>query len=322
MADAHIHSDGSDGHSHAHGHGHSHAPADFGRAFAIGTALNIGFVIVEAVYGFTSGSTALLADAGHNLSDVAGLLIAWGAAALGKRRPGGRYTYGYRSSSILAALANALLLLIAITVIAVEAIDRFAQPAPVAGKTVMIVAAIGIVVNTATALLFVSGRKGDLNIRGAYLHMAADAGVSAGVVLAGLAIVMTGWSWIDPVTSLVIVAIIAISTWGLLRRSVDMALHAAPPEIDPAAITDFLRAQDGVTDLHDLHVWPMSTTETAMTVHLLVPGGYPGDAFSAGIADTVRHRFGIGHTTIQIETDPAAPCALACSPAGGTSARS
>ncbi|CAM3277673.1 Co/Zn/Cd cation transporter, CDF family [Sphingomonas antarctica] len=253
---------------------------------------------------------ALLADAGHNLSDVAGLLIAWGAATLARRRPSGRYTYGLRSSSILAALANAVLLLVAISVIAIEAIRRFAEPSPVAGTTVMIVAGIGILVNTATALLFMRGRKGDLNIRGAFLHMAADAAVSAGVVLADLAIVLTGRTWIDPVTSLVIVAVVAFGTWGLLRDSVNLSLQAAPSGLDPADIDAFLREQSGVTNVHDLHVWPLSTTETALTVHLLVPGGYPGDAFVAGLAQALEHRFAIHHATIQVETDAAVTCAL------------
>ena len=303
------HGHGNDGHAHG-GHGHSHAPASFGRAFAIGTALNVGFVVVEATYGLIAGSVALLADAGHNLSDVLGLLIAWGAATLARRSPKGRYTYGLRSSSILAALLNALLLLVAIGVIAVEAIRRFAEPSPVAGTTVMIVAAVGIVVNGVTALLFMSGRKGDLNIRGAFLHMAADAGVSAGVVLAGLAITLTGVTWIDPVTSLVIVAVVAISTWGLLRDSVNMSLQAAPPGVDPARIGAFLRKQRGVKDVHDLHVWPLSTTETALTVHLLVPDGYPGDAFTSQLAAALKERFEIDHATIQIETDPDADCPL------------
>jgi cobalt-zinc-cadmium efflux system protein len=219
------HSRGSD-HEHSHGPGHSHAPASFGRAFAVGTALNLGFVVVEATYGVIAGSMALLADAGHNLSDVLGLLIAWGAASLAARKPSGRYTYGLRSSSILAAFLNALLLLVAIAVIAVEAVRRFSEPAPVAGTTVMIVAAVGILINGITALMFMSGRKGDLNVRGAYLHMVADAAVSAGVVVAGFAILKTGFSWIDPVVSLVIVAVIAIGTWGLLRDSVNMSLHA------------------------------------------------------------------------------------------------
>ncbi len=307
----HDHADAGEAHGHAHhGHGHAHEPADFGRAFAIGTALNVAFVIVEATYGFIAGSMALLADAGHNLSDVLGLLIAWGAATLAKRKPGGRYTYGLRSSSILAAFLNALLLLVAIALIAIEAVRRFAEPAPVAGQTVMIVAAIGIAINTATALLFMRGRKGDLNIRGAFLHMAADAAVSAGVVAAGLAIVLTGRSWIDPVTSLVIVAVIAIGTWGLLRDSINMSLQAAPAGVDPARIGAFLRKQRGVKGVHDLHVWPLSTTETALTAHLLIPEGYPGDAFTTALAAALKERFGIDHATIQIETDPTAPCGL------------
>lgn len=297
-------------HDHAHAHAHSHAPRDFGRAFAIGTALNLGFVVVEAVYGVLAGSMALLADAGHNASDVLGLLIAWAAATLGRRAPKGRYTYGFRSSTILAALVNALLLIIAIVVIAGEAIRRFGDPAPVAGDTVMVVAGIGIVVNTATALMFMARRRQDININGAFLHMAADAAVSAGVVVAGFLILRTGARWIDPVTSLVIVAVIAASTWGLLRDSVAMSLHAAPAGVDPEAIADFLRAESGVEDIHDLHVWPMSTTETALTVHLLVPGGYPGDAFTANLAATLKQRFDIDHTTIQIETDSSTPCEL------------
>jgi cobalt-zinc-cadmium efflux system protein len=309
-ADHHAHAEGQD-HNHDHGgHGHSHAPKSFGKAFAIGTALNLGFVIIEAGYGIAAGSMALLADAGHNLSDVLGLLIAWGAATLGRRSPKGRYTYGFRSSSILAAFLNALLLIVAIVVIAVEAVRRFSEPAPVAGGTVMIVAAIGIVINTATALLFMSGRKGDLNIRGAFLHMAADAAVSAGVVVAGFIIVKTGLAWIDPVTSLIIVAVIAIGTWGLLRDSVNMSLHAAPPGLDPEEIGAFLRAQDGVQEIHDLHIWPMSTTETALTVHLLVPAGYPGDAYTARLAAGLKEKFRVDHATIQIETDPATPCEL------------
>lgn len=298
-------------HDHDHaGHGHSHAPASFGRAFAIGTALNIGFVAVEAVYGILADSMALLADAGHNLSDVLGLVIAWGAATLAKRLPTARYTYGLRSSSILAAFLNALLLLVAIAVIAVEAIRRFSEPAPVAGTTVMIVAAIGIVINGVTAWLFASGRKGDLNVRGAFLHMAADAAVSAGVVVAGFVISRTGWAWIDPVTSLVIVAVIAIGTWGLLRDSVNMSLQATPPGLDTEDVADFLRQRPGVAAIHDLHIWPLSTTETALTVHLLVPSGYPGDAYTTDLGAALHQRFGIDHATVQIETDAGTPCRL------------
>lgn len=299
------------GHGSAHGHaGHAHAPKDFGLAFAVGVTLNFGFVLVEAIYGLLSNSMALLADAGHNFSDVLGLLIAWGATILAKRKPGGRYTYGLRSSSIVAALFNALLLLIAIVVIAYEALGRLALPEPVAGSTVITVAAIGIVINTATALLFMRGSKNDINIRGAFLHMAADAAVSAGVVVAGFVILATGWLWIDAAVSLVIVTVIAIGTWGLLRDSVNMSLHASPSGIDPDEVAKFLRQRPGVSDLHDLHIWPMSTTETALTVHLILPGGYPGDGFAHGIAADLQARFAIDHTTIQIEIEAGTDCKL------------
>jgi len=303
--------DHSSDHGGGHGHaGHAHAPKDFGRAFAVGITLNFGFVVIEAVYGLLSNSMALLADAGHNFSDVLGLLIAWGAATLSKRKPGGRYTYGLRSSSIVAALINALLLLIAIVVIAYEALGRIAAPQPIAGQTVIIVAAIGIAINTLTALMFMRGSKDDINIRGAFLHMAADAAVSAGVVIAGFVILSTGWLWLDPAVSLVIVAVIAVGTWGLLRDSVDMSLHASPAGIDPEQVAAFLQGRAGVAGLHDLHIWPMSTTETALTAHLMVPGGYPGDAFVHGIADDLQSRFGIGHATIQIETGAGDECKL------------
>lgn len=314
MADAQAHNhaghDHGDHAGHSHGRGHSHAPKDFGLAFAIGVSLNMGFVVVEAVYGLLSNSMALLADAGHNFSDVLGLVIAWVATILAKRKPGGRYSYGLRSSSIVAALINALFLVVAISIIAFEAIGRFSEPAPVAGKTVIIVAAIGIVINTVTALMFMRGSKGDINIRGAFLHMAADAAVSAGVVIAGFVILATGWSWIDPAVSLVIVAVIAVGTWGLLKDSVNMSLHAIPPGIDQGAVSDFLKATPGVAAIHDLHIWSMSTTETALTAHLVVPAGYPGDAFTADLARELKSRFSIDHPTIQIETSAADDCAL------------
>lgn len=309
-ADSHDHGEG---HGHSHkggGHGHAHAPKDFGLAFAVGTSLNFGFVLVEATYGYLSNSMALLADAGHNFSDVLGLLIAWGATILAKRKPGGRYSYGLRSSSIVAALINALFLLVAITVIAVEAVQRFYEPASVAGRTVIIVAAIGIVINTVTALMFMRGSKGDINIRGAFLHMAADAAVSAGVVIAGFVILATGWSWIDPAVSLAIVAVIAVGTWGLLRDSVNLSLHAIPSGIDPDVVASFLTSTPGVVAIHDLHIWAMSTTHTALTVHLVIPGGYPGDAFTAGLARELKTKFSIDHSTMQIETDAAAGCEL------------
>jgi cobalt-zinc-cadmium efflux system protein len=294
----HAHDDAHAGHSHA---GHSHVPASFGRAFAIGTALNVAFVVVETVFGLRANSVALLADAGHNLSDVLGLLIAWGASVLATRGPTARHTYGLRSSSILAALVNAVVLLIAVGGIAWEAIERIPHPEAIATRTVVWVAAAGILVNGATAMLFMSGRKHDLNIRGAYMHMAADAGVSAGVVVAGLAIAATGWYWLDPVMSLVIAAIIAITTWGLLRDSVNLALDAVPSHVDPAAVDTFLRTLPGVTGVHDLHIWGMSTTDVALTAHLIRPDIGDDDALLVHAAHELQHRFGIAHTTIQIE---------------------
>lgn len=288
-------------HHHGHDHAHSHAPADFGRAFAIGIILNTAFVIVEATYGFLSGSMALVADAGHNLSDVLALLLAWGASVAAKRAPTHRFTYGYKSSTILAALANAGLLLFAIGAILFETLHRITDPAPVEGITVVIVASIGIVINTFTALLFMKGSKDDLNIRGAYLHMAADALVSAGVVIAGIAIIWTGASWIDPATSLVIVAIIAWGTWGLLKDSVKMGLLGVPEGISESGVRDYLTGLTGVEAVHDLHIWPMSTTETALTAHLVMPAGHPGDTFLHDIASELDHHHSIGHATIQIE---------------------
>lgn len=297
---------------HGHGHGHSHAPASFGRAFAIGIALNLGFVVVEGTYGIISGSMALVADAGHNLSDVLGLVIAWGATILTARPPSARFTYGFKSSSILAALVNASLLFIALGAIMVETIRRLIDPPPVDGGPVMIVAGIGIVINTITALLFMRGRAHDINIRGAYLHMAADAAVSAGVVVAGLLITVTGARWIDPVTSLVIVGVIAIGTWSLLKDSLRMGLHAVPSGINERKVRTFLHDQPGVTGVHDLHIWPMSTTETALTAHIVIPAGHPGDHFLHELAHELEHEFGIGHATVQIETAPEPACHLEC----------
>ena len=302
-------------HSHSHdahdqGHPHSHLPRSFGKAFAIGTALNVGFVVLEALFGFLSNSTALLADAGHNLSDVFGLTVAWVASALAQRAPTARFTYGLRSSSILAALFNAMFLLTAVGAIAWEAIQRVAHPEPVAGKTVMIVAAVGILINGATAWMFAPGRKGDINIRGAFLHMAADAAVSAGVVIAGGLILLTGRNWIDPAVSLAICVVIMWSTWGLLKDSVRMSLSAVPEGVDPAEVRRFLNQRPGVDELHDLHVWPMSTTETALTCHLVMPTGHPGDTFLMETAHELERRFGIGHSTIQIEISRDTACKL------------
>ncbi len=310
---AHNHSHDHDhgGHSHSGGHDHHGDPNNHGRAFVIAIALNIVFVVVEFAYGLTANSTALMADAGHNLSDVLGLLLAWGAAILARKAPSERYTYGLRSTSILAALANAMFLLVACGAIAWEAVQRFSQPPVVAGWTVTLVAGMGVVINGLSAWLFVKGSKGDLNIRGAYLHMAADAGVSLGVVVAGVAMMLTGWYWLDPVMSLLIVAVIVIGTWRLLRESVQLALSAVPTHIDVSAVETYLRQCPGVTDIHDLHIWGMSTTESALTVHLVMPEGYPGDAFMDDFMRTLKERFSVQHSTLQVEqgtTDHA--CAL------------
>jgi len=296
------HSHSHHGHDHGHGHGHSHAPADFGSAFAIGIVLNTGFVIVEAVFGFISGSMALVADAGHNLSDVLGLVIAWGASIAAKKPPSARFTYGLKSSTILAAFANAMLLLVAIGAILFETVHRFFEPVEPQGMTMVWVAGVGIVINTATALLFMRGRKHDLNIRGAFLHMAADALVSAGVVIAGVAILLTDLVVIDPIVSLVIVAVIGWGTWGLLKDSVKMGLLAVPDGVDDGKVRKFLGDLPGVEAVHDLHIWPMSTTETALTAHLVMPGGHPGDAFLREASHELEHHHAIGHVTLQVET--------------------
>ncbi len=308
----HGHGHGHDNdHGHSHGGSHAHVPANFGPAFAIGVALNVGYVIIEALFGFWSNSVALLADAGHNLGDVLGLVVAWIAMVLVKRAPSARFTYGLRGSSILAALFNAVFLLLTVGAISWEAIQRLGSPEPVSGATVMIVAAIGIVVNGVTAYLFASGRDGDLNIRGAFLHMAADALVSVGVVLAGLLIMVTGWLWLDPIVSLAINAVIVWGTWGLLRDSVGMSMAAVPPHIDPAEVRSLLERRPHVASLHDLHIWPMSTTEIALTCHLVMPGGHPGDAFIHGLAEELAVRFRINHATLQIEVDQHLACVLA-----------
>lgn len=317
MSRAHDH--GHDGHRDDHGghaHAHAHAPKDFGRAFAVGIALNTGFVVVEAAYGFSANAMALVADAGHNLSDVLGLVAAWLASVLVKRRPSARFTYGLRGSSILAALFNAVFLLVATGGIIVEAVQRLLAPEPVAGVTVMVVAGIGIAINGLTAWLFASGSRGDINIRGAYLHMAADAAVSAGVVLAGLVILLTGLDWVDPAVSLVIAGLIIWATWSLLRDSTAMALAAVPPGIDPEAVRAYLAGRPGVRGLHDLHVWPMSTTEVALTAHLVVAGPHPGNGFLRQVAEELRDRFGIAHATLQVEEAGGPACALgpACAP--------
>ncbi|BDI60359.1 cation diffusion facilitator family transporter [Qipengyuania nanhaisediminis] len=316
MGHSHAHKYGAgDGNVECHGlhdhHGHHHAPKDFGRAFAIGVILNTGFVIIEATFGFLYGSMALVADAGHNLSDVLALLLAWGASLAAKRAPSDRYTYGFKSSTILAAIANALLLAVAIGAILFETVHRLMEPQEPQGTVMMVVAGIGVAINAGTAMLFLRGQE-DLNIRGAYLHMAADALVSVGVVVAGLAIVLTGLWWIDPLVSFAIVAMIAWGTWGLAKDSLAMGLLAVPARIDVAEVRAHLAGLEGVKAVHDLHIWPMSTTETALTAHLVVPGRPPEDAFLHEIAHSLEDRFGIGHATIQIERGDGTDCETHC----------
>jgi cobalt-zinc-cadmium efflux system protein len=307
----HDHDD-HDHHDHDH-HGHLHAlPATFDRAFALGVGLNLAFVLAELLFGVRAHSLALISDAGHNLSDVLGLSLAWAGSLLARRGPTPRRTYGMRRFSILAAIGNAGFLLVAVGAITVEAIARLYHPEPVASGEVMVVAAIGIVINTGTALAFMRGRHGDLNIRGAFLHMLADAGASAGVVVAGLLIALTDWFWLDPAVSLLLVALIIWSSWGLARDSLDLALDAVPPGIDPDQVTDVLRQLDGVMEVHDLHIWGMSTTDVALTVHLVRPCAGGEDAVLAAATEQLRTRFGIAHATIQLERGLAVhPCELA-----------
>ena len=302
-------------HAHAHhdhgGHHHHGDPDRQATAFRVAIVLNALLVAAQFGFGFMANSTALMADAGHNLSDVLGLVLALLAAVLGKRAPRGRYTYGLRSTSILAALANAVLLLLASGAIAWEAVQRMLAPPPVAGLTVTLVASAALLVNGFSAWLLMRGQQSDLNVRGAFLHMAADAAISLGVVVSGLLIIATGWNWLDPLVSLTIVVLIVHGTWGLLRESVELILSAVPAGIDADAVADFLRAQPGVSGVHDLHIWAMSTTESALTAHLVVPGGYPGDAVLDSLVDALRTRFGIAHSTLQVEQGTTAhACAL------------
>jgi len=298
---SHGHSHG-DSHTHAGHHHHHHAPvAGHGFAFALAVALNVAIVVIQALYGVLAHSTALLADAGHNLSDVLGLLLAWGAAWLTTRRPSARYTFGYGSSSILASLANAALLLFTCGVIVAEAIGRLMNPAPVAGLAVFVVATVGVVVNGISAWLFMRGQKEDLNIRGAFLHMAADAGVSAAVAISGLVILYTNWTWLDPLMSLLVVAVVVYGTWGLLRDSVRLALNAVPSGVDLQSIRDYLADLPGVEGVHDLHVWALSTTGNALSVHLVMPAGHPGDERLDGIVLALRERFSMQHATLQVD---------------------
>ncbi len=299
-------------HSHAIGDGHAHAPKDFGRAFLVGIALNVAFVVVESAYGVAAGSVALIADAAHNLSDVLGLAFAWAAFLLAKRKPSRRHTYGLRKGTVLAALANAVLLLVTIGGVAWEAVGRIRHPAPVEARVVMVVAAVGVAINALSAALFIKGSKRDVNIRGAFLHLAADAAVSLGVVVAGFVISRTGWMWLDPVVSLVLSLVILAGAWGLLKKSVNLALDAVPQEIDPAAVNAYLAGLPGVLDVHDLHIWAMSTTETALTAHLVMAANTCEPRFLGDVGTALRDNFKIEHSTLQVEVPEAPdPCRMA-----------
>ena len=291
-------------------HGHSHQIRNYNRAFAIGVMLNVIFVAIEAGYGVAAGALALIADAGHNLSDVLSLLIAWGAALLATKPATEKRTYGFRKVTIMASLASAILLLIALGGITWEAIGRLFDPKPVEGMTVVVVAAIGVVINTTTALLFISGQKHDLNIRGAFLHMAADAGVSFGVVVAGIIIVVTGWLLIDPLIGLFIVAVILVGTWSLLRDSMNLAIDSVPKGIDMAGIKRYLTSLENVSQIHDLHVWPMSTTEVALSVHLIIVDDSLDNSLLPELQQQLHDRFSIDHSTIQVERQDDGPCML------------
>ena len=303
-----AHGSGAGGGHHHHHHGHSHTPQRLGVAFAVGAALNIGFVAIEAAVGFASGSTALLADAGHNLGDVAALLAAWGAAVLAKRGRSERFTWGLRSASILAPLFNAVVLLVVTGAVAAEAGRRLLHPVAAPGLTVAAVACAGILVNGGTALLFSGGRKDDVNRRAVYLHMAADALVSAGVAAAGLLMWFTGWLWLDPFASLVVSGLIIFASLELFRDTAALAMAAVPPGVDAAAVRAFLEGLPGVERVHDLHIWPVGSTDTALTCHLVMPQGSPGDAFLGETTRALHHRFHIGHATLQVETDAACAC--------------
>lgn len=289
---------------------HDHPTGNYNRAFAIGVILNVIFVAVEVVYGIAAGSLALITDAGHNVSDVLSLLLAWGAGLLAAKAATEKRTYGFRKITIMASLTSAILLLVALGGIAWEAIGRFFAPKPVAGIIVIVVAAIGVIINTITALLFVSGQKQDLNIRGAFLHMAADAGVSLGVVAGGVIMMVTGWLVVDPIISLLIVAVVLVGTWSLLRNSMNLAIDAVPEGIDMAEIRGYLRGLENVCQIHDLHVWPMSTTEVALSVHCIMSDDSMSDDFLSHLERQLHDRFGIEHSTIQMERQGDCPCVL------------
>jgi cobalt-zinc-cadmium efflux system protein len=313
----HDHHDGGHAHGHAaghahdhrHGHGHAHAPSDFGGRFLLAAALNAAFIAVEVIFGFRANSLALLADAGHNFSDAIGLIMAWAAWWLGKKGPAPSFTYGYRGASIMAALLNALLLLVAIGGVVWEAVQRLVHPEAAQGLIVMWVAAGGILVNGVTAWLFTKGQA-DLNIRAAFLHLLSDAVVSAAVVAAGFVMMNTGWAWLDPALGLVVSAVIVWGTWGLLSDAVKLSLQGVPPGVDFDGVRTYLKALPGVADVHDLHIWGMSTTEVALTAHLMMPGGHPGDDFLHDLAQVLKARHGIIHATVQIEMGDAHTCAL------------
>lgn len=310
-SESHSHHQTHEHSGHSHGH-HSHGSQSYGKAFAVSIILNSLFVVIEGGYGFWINSLALIADAGHNLSDVLGLAIAWAAMLLSKRQPSARLTFGLRRSSILAAFGNASLLLVVSGGIGLEAIQRLQHPEPVSGKVMMIVAAIGILINTGSALMFAASRKDDLNMKGAFLHLISDAVVSAGVVLAGLAILLTGQLWFDPVVSLMISVVIIFGTWQLFRESLGLLMDAVPTGIEPSEVQRYLIQLTGVQDVHDLHIWAMSTTETALMVHLVMPQGHPGDRVLAEISETLKNKFNIGHMNLQIETgDPIFACSQA-----------
>lgn len=319
MSASHPHDDHDHDHAHthgqAHGHaGHQHGPVNHDRAFAIGIVLNLGFVAIEAYYGWQIDSLSLLADAGHNLSDVAGLVLAWGGALAGRLRPDARHTYGWQRASVLAAFLNALLLLVAMGALALEAVQRLGSPLQPAGITMMVVAGVGIVINTATALLFMRGSHGDLNIRSAFLHMAGDALVSAGVVVAGALALKFSWAWIDPVVSLLIAAVIVYSTWSLFRQSLHLLFDGVPDAVNLHEVHALLRGLPGVTQVHDLHVWAMGTSKVALTAHLVMPQGGADDAFLKHATDELHEHFDIDHVTLQAVR---APCCEGCGPVAG-----
>lgn len=314
----HDHGHDHDSHDHddhaGHGHGHHHhpPPEELNRAFVIGISLNVAFVVVEFIFGVLADSLALIADAGHNLSDVLSLVLAWGAARLARRDPTPYRTYGFRRGTILSSLVSSILLLVAMGAIAWEALLRFREPAPVEGAVMIGVAGVGVVINGITAWLFASGRHNDLNIRAAFMHMVGDAAVSVGVVFGGIGVLTLGWLWLDPAISLAIVVVIVMGTWGVLTESLDMAFDAVPKNIDPHDVREFLQELPGVTGIHDLHIWPMSTTETALTAHLVVPAAHEDDHFLRDVAEQLEHRFRIAHTTLQVERGIGPECDQTC----------